>query len=222
MHAALRHFIYSHFHLQGHPPDLATMAAQLCRGEDEIRTLLAELHDGHAIVLSASRDSIEVAHPFSRIPTPFWVENRHGGWWGNCAWDSLAIAGLTPDDETTITTRSGASGETIALTVQGERVSDESLVAHFAVPAARWWEDVRFTCATILLFRDESEIDGWCTRHGILRGEVVPVATLWKLAKAWYGDKLDPNWRRKTPEEAAAILTSLGLTGPFWDLTGWR
>lgn len=218
----LRYFIYQHFHRHGHPPDLTAMAAHLGEPVTVVHELLEALHDDHAIVLSATRDTIEVAHPFSRIPTPFWVENRHGAWWGNCAWDSLAIAALTSDDETTITTRSGASGEPLVLSVQGSRVSDPSLIAHFAVPASRWWEDVRFTCATILLFRHADEIPDWCAQHGIPRGEVVPVETLWKLAKLWYSDKLDRDWRRKTPDEAQAILTSLGLTGSFWNLAGWR
>lgn len=218
--AALRHFIYTRFFREGHPPDLAAMSA--FAGGDAL-PLLDELAAAHAIVLSATRDSIEVAHPFSALPTPFLVENRHGAWWGNCAWDSLAIAALTPDDRTAITTRSGAVGAPITLEVQGDEVSDPSLVAHFAYPASRWWDDVRRTCATILFFTDVSEIDPWCARHGLPRGETVPVETLWRLSKPWYADRLDRDWRRKSVPEAQAILESVGLTGPFWDLTaGWR
>lgn len=218
--AALRHFIYTHFFREGHPPDLEAMNAH---AGGDVRLLLDELDAAHAIVLAPTRDRIEVAHPFSALPTPFWVENRHGAWWGNCAWDSLAIAALTPDDRTTITTRSGASGAPLTLHVQGDEVSDLSLVAHFAIPASRWWDDVRRTCATILLFTSADEIDPWCTRHGIPRGEVVPIETLWRLSKPWYADRLDPNWRRKPVPEAQAILESVGLMGEFWDLRGgWR
>lgn len=219
----LRHFIYTHFHGRGHPPDLAAMAAHLGVSAGQARALLAALGEEHAVVLARDGESIEVAHPFSRLPTPFWVENRHGAWWGNCAWDSLAIAALTPDDATTITTRSGADGAPLTLTVQGDEVSDPSLVVHFAVPASRWWADVRLTCATILLFRSAEEIPAWSERHGIARGEVVPVATVWELSKPWYGDRLDRDWRRKRPDEAQAILDRAGLRGAFWDLSrGWR
>jgi len=217
--AELRHFIYTHFFREGHPPSLDAMDARF----GDARPLLGRLAEAHAIVLSPTKNAIDVAHPFSRLPTPFWVENKHGAWWGNCAWDSLAIAALTPDDRTTITTRSGASGAPIILEVQGDDVSDPTLIAHFAYPASRWWDDVRQTCATILLFANENEIDPWSARHGIPRGEVVPVATLWKLSKPWYSDRLDADWRRKSIPEAQAILASVGLTGPFWDLSaGWR
>ena len=40
----------------------------------------------------------------------------------------------------------------------------------------------------------------------------------WRLAQAWFSDRLEPAWRRRTPEEAHAIFASIGLTGPFWDL----
>ncbi len=40
------------------------------------------------------------------------------------------------------------------------------------------------------------------------------------MAKAWYEDRLEPDWRRKTSEEAEAIFAQLGLRSPFWRLSG--
>ena len=42
----------------------------------------------------------------------------------------------------------------------------------------------------------------------------------WQLALAWYGDKVSPDWRRKSLEEAEAMLGEIGLTDPFWNLRG--
>lgn len=39
------------------------------------------------------------------------------------------------------------------------------------------------------------------------------------LAYDWYHDRLDPNGRRKSAEEAEGIFARLGLTGSFWSLT---
>ncbi len=47
---------------------------------------------------------------------------------------------------------------------------------------------------------------------------VLTLDRLWDLATAWYGDKLSPDWRRATPEEAEATFSELGLTGDFWRL----
>ena len=40
----------------------------------------------------------------------------------------------------------------------------------------------------------------------------------WQLARAWYSEKLSPDWRRKTLEESEAMLAGIGLTEPFWSL----
>lgn len=40
----------------------------------------------------------------------------------------------------------------------------------------------------------------------------------WSLAKAWYSDKLEPDWRRATPDEAEARLARIGLADAFWRL----
>ena len=59
------------------------------------------------------------------------------------------------------------------------------------------------------LLRSEDEVQG---------GAVVPIDQLWRLAQAWYGDRLAPSWRPRTRDESQHLLGSIGLTGPFWDL----
>ena len=49
-------------------------------------------------------------------------------------------------------------------------------------------------------------------------GLVVPLAQVWRLAKAWYLDPRNPAWRPRTRDETQAVLTSVGLTGDFWTL----
>jgi hypothetical protein len=39
-----------------------------------------------------------------------------------------------------------------------------------------------------------------------------------KIAWAWYGTRLDPDFRRPTADQARAIFASVGLMGPFWAL----
>ena len=68
----------------------------------------------------------------------------------------------------------------------------------------------------MLLFRSEGHVDEWL--RGRIRGESIPVAKLVELAYAWWGDRLAPDWRPRTREQNQAILGTIGLTGPFWDL----
>lgn len=40
----------------------------------------------------------------------------------------------------------------------------------------------------------------------------------WELSRKWYSNRLDPDFRRPTVDEAQAIFASVGLTGAFWQL----
>jgi hypothetical protein len=40
----------------------------------------------------------------------------------------------------------------------------------------------------------------------------------WDLSQRWYGNRLDPDFRRPTVDEAQAIFARVGLTGAFWNL----
>jgi len=50
------------------------------------------------------------------------------------------------------------------------------------------------------------------------RGALLTPEQAWQLAQGWYKEKLKPEWRRPTVEEAEALLASIGLTGAFWNL----
>jgi len=54
--------------------------------------------------------------------------------------------------------------------------------------------------------------------EGVTAGELVDLATLTELARRWYGDRLDRDWRPRTLAESQAILDGVGLTGEFWRL----
>jgi hypothetical protein len=75
----------------------------------------------------------------------------------------------------------------------------------------------------MLLFRSEEHVDKWCRDWRFERGAVVRLGGCWRLAHEWYAaDRRDPNWRRRTADEAQALFTELGLTAPFWRLTDAR
>ena len=49
-------------------------------------------------------------------------------------------------------------------------------------------------------------------------GAAVPIEQLAGLARRWYGDRLDPDWRPRTRADSQGILDAVGLTGDFWRL----
>ena len=134
------------------------------------------------------------------------VPQTHGSksWWANCVWCGLGLAAMlsvpVPDpnldpDPTArvivVKTSAGGIGDDIELRISsGEKISvvvggqkADSCCAHFSVPAAQWWTDVRFACGTILTFPSVEEVDDWTVQRGFRRGESLGVETLWELAK---------------------------------------
>jgi hypothetical protein len=49
-------------------------------------------------------------------------------------------------------------------------------------------------------------------------GATITAGKSCELAVAWWGDRLDPDWRRRSRDESQAILDGVGLTGEFWRL----
>ena len=70
----------------------------------------------------------------------------------------------------------------------------------------------------MLLFRSEEHVENWRAERALPRGTSLTVQQQWDLARVWYADRADPDWKRRTPEQAEAVFESVGLTGEFWRL----
>jgi len=70
----------------------------------------------------------------------------------------------------------------------------------------------------MLLFRSEEHLERWRAEKDLPSGATFTLQQQWKLARIWYTDRMDPDWTRRTPEEAEEVFTQVGLTGPFWKL----
>lgn len=71
----------------------------------------------------------------------------------------------------------------------------------------------------MLAFRSEEHAQRWCDQRRIPAGASFTLYQAWRLAQAWYADKLSPDWKRASAQEAEAIFAAIGLTGDFWRLT---
>jgi hypothetical protein len=71
----------------------------------------------------------------------------------------------------------------------------------------------------MLAFRSEVHVDRRSEATGMPRGCAFGLEQAWGLGRDWYADRLSPDWRRATPEEAEATFAGLGLSGDFWRLT---
>jgi len=217
----VRHGIYAAWIASGTPPTVEQQAAALGAPAEDIRDARRALAEAHALVIDESAE-IRIAHPLSAAPTGFAVAAAGKTFHGNCIWDSLAIPAMLKADAR-ISASCGDCQEPMEVVVEdgelvGSELASDARVMHVALPAAQWWEDVVYTCKTILLFRDDEHVSRWCDRWRVTRGAAMPLRQAWLLAQAWYGNRMDPDWQPRSREAAQKILDDVGLTGSFWRL----
>jgi len=215
--AELHTAIIRHVAERGFAPSNSNLCARLGWDEIKLRAVLAHLADIRGVILKPNTTDVWAIHPFTLMPTPTWVETTQRGWWANCAWCALGIGAALRED-IRIVSRLGAERETTEFVVRGGRANEQQLVLHFPFPPSEWWNNPYNPCGAILFFSSHHEIDGWCARHGLPKGEAIDIAAGIGLARAWFGDYLEPTWRRKSPDEARQVFRSLGLTSTFWQL----
>jgi hypothetical protein len=101
------------------------------------------LEASHAIVLDQD-GRIVFSNPFAEGPTDFLVAAGSRRWYAICAWDALGILAATGEDGR-VRTSCADCGQAIELEVAGGRLVTAEAIAHFLVPAARWYEDLSHT-----------------------------------------------------------------------------
>ena len=136
--------VYRHFVERGEPPTAAGVGAALGIGFDEAGAAFRRLEEAHVLVLSPGTLDIWMANPLCAVPTGFWVTTARGSWWGTCIWDALGIPAMLGVDGTVETACPDCS-EPMELVIADGALRPAEGVAHFAVRAARWWDNIGFT-----------------------------------------------------------------------------
>jgi hypothetical protein len=201
----------------GAAPTIAELAALIGATTVETEQRLRALHDRHALLLHPHKCEPWVVHPFALAPGSCWVQTAERGYWANCLYCAFGIASALRRDAV-VTTRLGGEAEAVRYIISNGEPDRRGDVFHLSTPAACWWDNVIFACASFQPFASETDIDPWCARHRLPRGAVMSIPELWTFARDWYGGYVYEPWRLKTKETAMAILARHGLTGPFWTL----
>lgn len=139
----VRYRVYDHVMREGLPPTLAETAAALDRSLVEVRDSFQRLADGHILVLQKGSGEILMANPFSAVPTPFLVKGGGRSYYGNCIWDAMGIPAMLKQDAV-IEASCGCCRTAMNLKVTNGALEAAHGFAHFAVPAAHWWDDIVF------------------------------------------------------------------------------
>ena len=135
----------------GDTPSVASVAGTLGVDIGAVEAAFDRLAAGRAIVLTPGTRDIRMAAPFAGVPTDFRVRVGDRSYYANCIWDAVGIpamlAGAGRPTDARIQTQCADCLAPLGLAVDAERLTTDvpGAVAHFAVPAARWWADIVFT-----------------------------------------------------------------------------
>lgn len=139
----VRGHVYDFVTQEGLPPTISETSAALSRPPDEVRSSFQRLADGHILVLQKGSGEILMANPFSAVPTPFLVKSGGRSYYGNCIWDAMGIPAMLKQDAN-IEASCGCCSTAINLNVTNGSLGHARGIAHFAIPAAHWWDDIVF------------------------------------------------------------------------------
>ena len=151
----VRHFVYNHFVDTTRSPTVDETARHFNIGLEEASELYKELHNRHAFFLEPETLTIRMANPFSGIPTDFRVQANGKTYYANCAWDMFGIP-ATLHADAIIETVCTESNESVQLEIKNGKIApaavlgggdaaSSTLLVHFPLPFARWYDDLVFT-----------------------------------------------------------------------------
>ncbi len=136
--------VYESLLADGHPPTIEETAGLLDLQPGDVAAAFDRLEAGHVLVFAPGTRNIWMANPLSAFPTAFWVETPRGGYWGTCIWDAFGVIAMLGGTGT-VTTQCPDCGTPMELAVADGRPAPHDGVAHFAVPARRWWDNIGYT-----------------------------------------------------------------------------
>lgn len=128
----------------GRVPQAPELARTLQRSESDVKTALRQLAAARALILAPNDGDIWAASPFCAVPSAFRVSALGRLYFGICIWDALGIAAAI-DAAADISAPCGDCGDPMRIEIRHGAVSHTEGVVHFAVPAARWWDNIGFT-----------------------------------------------------------------------------
>ena len=141
---AVRLHVYERFLEDAQPPTHDETAVALGVDSETAADAYTRLAEERIVVLAPGTLAIWMAAPLSAYPTAFWVETSRGDYWENCIWDAFGVVAMTGGTGV-VSTACQDCGDDMQLDVTDFQLSPTDGVAHFAVAARDWWQNIGYT-----------------------------------------------------------------------------
>ena len=124
-------------------PTIAELAQHLGASSGAVAAGLRDLEAAHILVLGEDGE-IVMPSPFAARETEFRVEVGGKSYFANCVWDALAVPAALHRPGV-VHARCGDCADRLRLEVGASGPEPKPWIAHFAVPAAHWRDDIFHT-----------------------------------------------------------------------------
>ena len=205
---------------RGKIPTIAAVAAELQKDVAAVDASFTRLIEGRVFRAKNGSHEIHAYSPFSAVRTDFFVTAGGRVWFALDAWDALGIPAALGESGV-IETHCADCNESLILEVEANGATELQTwtVMQVGVPARDFWKDIAYTESTINLFQSEEHAERWRDKAKPPASTILPIEQATALATAWHKDKLSPDWRRFTTEEAEDLFDDLALDPEFWRLS---
>jgi len=140
----VQQYVYRETVRSGRPPRSQAVAEAFSVEQSEVFDAFRRLNARRLLALAPESGEITMAPPFSAAPTLFAVTAGGRSYFANCVWDAFGIPAALHQDAS-IESSCACCGDPMDLQIRAGLPERREAVAHFAVPAAHWWDDIAYT-----------------------------------------------------------------------------
>jgi hypothetical protein len=140
----LRAAVYRHFAATAQSPTLDAMREATGATNEQIREAYRRLYAKRMLVPAGDFASVQMAPPFSGVPTQHRATVDGKEYFANCAWDAFGVVSAL-GGAGDILSRCEQTFEPLVLHLGANGPPPSEWLFHCVVPAADWWKDIVFT-----------------------------------------------------------------------------
>lgn len=218
----VRLHVFEHFVEHAVPPLVEQLMTEFGLTRAETVTVLREVAETRGVAVVKGTSRILMAWPFSAIATPFAVRAGGKRYYANCSWDAIAFHAMLGGEPVRIDSYCHYCARPIEIEFEGGRatlVEPSSTIVYLALRPTQWWEDIILTCSnTMVFFCSAEHRDASSLATDDQPGASLTPDEAHALGLPLYKDRLRIDYTRPGRDELNAHFTSLGLTGPYWQI----
>lgn len=218
----VRLFVFEHFLEHAAPPLVEQLMSEFDLTRAETVAVLREVAEARGVAVVKGTSRILMAWPFSAIATPFAVRTGGKRYYANCSWDAIAFHAMLAEAPVHIDSFCHWCARPVEIEFERGRASlvePSSTIVYLALRPTQWWEDIILTCSNTMVFfcsAEHRDASGLATDDQ--PGASLTPDEAHSLGEPLYKDRLRIDYARPSRDELNAHFTSLGLSGPFWQV----